>query len=116
MKRKMLKRRGISALVAAAMVLGQSGMSANAEEIEAMSADGVIDEAFNGVLDEVLEDNITGLFPQSCDETITEVVSDIRQTLGHDKWLNKQENRMEAFIEYIKNYIRKYYNEHKEIQ
>lgn len=66
-------------------------------------------------LDEVIEDNITGMFPQSCDETTEEIIPYIKRFMGDNEWLNKQEGRMDAFIDYIKTYIRKYYDEHDKI-
>ena len=63
-------------------------------------------------LDELLEDNISGLFPTSCEDSIKEVLPYIRKIGESNKWFAKQEGRIDAFEVYVKDHIRKYYDEH----
>lgn len=62
-------------------------------------------------LDETLDDNMQGMFPMNCEESITELVPFLKKTFKNNKWFNEQDGRMDAFCEYIENYIRKYYKE-----
>lgn len=63
-------------------------------------------------MDELLEDNISGMFPESCEESIAEIMNIFEEAYGDNEWVNMQEGRREAFKKYIEEHVRRYYEEH----
>jgi hypothetical protein len=64
-------------------------------------------------LNEYIDECMTGLIPDTCDEVIEDILPALQDIIEENKWLKKLDGRPEAFVEYVKSYIRKYFCEHQ---